>query len=272
MTGPRKSRMTTPRHAVNIPPFTDARTVVDIAVEAEAAGWDGVFLWDHLQWSLKAALPVHDPWVLLGAVVQATERVKVGTLVTPLTRRRVQIVAKHLLTLDHLSDGRVIFGVGLGEPPDADFADFGDEAGARERGRMLDESLDVLDGLLRGDRVDHDGEHLHVHARLRPGPVQRPRPPIWVAGVVPNQRPLERARRWDGVAPIGQRERLTPDVLASYIGSELPVGWDVVAGRIEGASAAEYADAGVTWLTESTWPTGDWVDEFRTRVAAGPRD
>ncbi len=268
--------MTKPRCLVNIPPFTDAATVVAIAVEAEQAGWDGVFVWDHLQWSPEVRPPVHDPWVLLGAIAQATERVRIGTMVTPLTRRRLQVVAKHLLTLDHLSGGRVTFAVGLGEPPAEDFSDFGDEADAKIRGRMLDEGLDVLDRLLSGARVDHRGEYYTIKAELRPGPVQQPRPPIWVAGVVPNRRPLERARRWDGVAPIAARELLTPKGLAAYLreGSQaVSRDWDVVSTWAPGHTAQEYADAGATWLVESTYPVeAGWVDEFRARVKAGPGD
>ena len=265
--------MSEPRFLVSIPPFmTDARIVVDLAVAAERAGWDGVFLWDHLHWEPSVRPPVHDPWVLLGAIALATERVRIGTLVTPLTRRRLQVVAKHLITLDHLSGGRVTFAIGLGEPAAADFADFGDEAEPRTRGAMLDEGLAVLDQLLRGAQVDHDGKHYHVKAHLKPGPVQQPRPPIWVAGVVPNQRPLRRARRWDGVAPIGGGELLTPAALAAYLGHEpVPDGWDVVVGMAEGHTASEYAAAGATWLVESDWPVDpEWIAALTARVKAGP--
>jgi alkanesulfonate monooxygenase SsuD/methylene tetrahydromethanopterin reductase-like flavin-dependent oxidoreductase (luciferase family) len=260
------------RYAVNIPPFTDPATLVQLAIDAEASGWDGVFVWDHLVWATRNAPDVHDPWVLLGAIAQATERVRLGTLVTPLSRRRVHVVAKQLLTLDHLSSGRVTLGVGLGEPPVADFSAFGDESDAKIRAAILDEGLGVLDQLLRGAAVDHDGEHLTAHGQLRPGPIQQPRPPIWVAGVVPNRRPLRRARRWDGVVPIGPQELLTPDMLAGYLGGDAPPGWDVVATRKEGVPAEEYADAGATWLVESTWPLDDWVDDFRSRIRRGPGD
>jgi len=259
------------RFAVNIPPFTDAATVVQIACDAEAAGWDGAFVWDHLQWASNVRPPVHDPWVLLGAIAQVTERVRLGTLVTPLSRRRPWVVAKQLTTLDHLSGGRAVLGVGLGEPPDRDFGDFGDESDPRRRAAMLDDGLEVLDQLLRGGPVVHHSSSYDVEADLRPTPVQQPRPPIWVAGVVPNQRPLARARRWDGVVPIGSRELLMPDSLADYLGDVEP-GWDVVAPWAPGEPAQEYADAGATWLVESTWPVGDWVDEFHTRIRRDPRD
>ncbi len=267
--------MTSLRYLISIPPFTDPTTVVAMAVDAELAGWDGVFVWDHLHWSPEIRPPVYDPWVLLGAIAHATSRVRIGTLVTPLTRRRLQVVAKHLVTLDHLSGGRVTFAVGLGEPATEDFANFGDEADRKVRGRMLDEGLAVLDGLLRGDAVHHAGEHYSITAQLRPGPVQQPRPPIWVAGVAPNRLPLERARRCDGLAPIGPREFLTPEALAAYLGDDPnlnPPGWDVVAEWAPGHSAQEYADAGATWLVESTWPVDDWVEEFRGRIRQGPRN
>lgn len=260
------------KYAVNIPPFTDASTVVALAVEAEQAGWDGVFLWDHLQWSTQSRPDVHDPWVLLGAIAHVTERVRIGTLVTPLSRRRPWVVAKHLVTLDHLSGGRVVFGVGLGEPALADFAAFGDEGDPRVRASMLDDGLDVLDQLLRTGHASHRGDHFQVDADARPLPVQHPRPPIWVAGVVPNQRPLRRAQAWDGVVPIGSQELLMPEALADYLGGPPEVGWDVVAPWAPGVPAAEYADAGATWLIESTWPVDDWVAEFHERVRRGPEE
>lgn len=260
------------RTAVSLPPFTDAATLVALAVEAEQAGWDGVFLWDHMVLDAKARPDVHDPWVLLGAMAQATSRVRLGTLVTPLARRRPWVVARHLVTLDHLSAGRATLGVGLGEPADADFAAFGDPADPRERAVLLDEGLAVLDGLLRGP-VAHRGPRFHVDAELRPRPVQAPRPPIWVAGVAPHRRPLARALRFDGIVPIGRRDLLTPDQLDEYLaGVERPDGWDVVANWAPGVAAADYAAVGATWLVDGVWPTGDWVADLRARIDAGPGD
>ena len=255
------------RYLLSVPPFTDPGTLVDLAVAAEASGWDGFFLWDHLRWD--DVQEIYDPWVLLGAIAQVTDRILLGTMVTPLSRRRPWVVAKHLVTLDHLSGGRAVLGVGLGEPPQVDFDDFGDEVDARVRGAILDEALEVVAGLLGDGRVDHLGAHHRVTASVRPLPVQRPRVPIWVAGVAPNRRPLERARRWDGYVPIGRG--LEPDALAEFVGPPPRPGWDLVVPWADGVPAAEYADAGVTWLVQSTWPKDEgWVDELRDLAAAGP--
>ena len=259
------------RTAVSLPPFTDPATLVDMAVDAERAGWDGVFLWDHMVLVRDLRLDVHDPWVLLGAMARETERVLLGPLVTPLARRRPWTLAREVITLDHLSGGRAVLGVGLGEPADADFTAFGEASGDRERAALLDEGLEVVDGLLRGP-LDHDGEAYHVHAELLPRPVQAPRPPIWVAAVAPHPRPMARARRWDGVVPISLDHQMTPDEVAAYIGdAPRPEGWDVVVNRAPGIPPADFAAAGATWLVEGAWPQGDWVKDLRTRIAAGPQ-
>lgn len=260
------------RYALNIPPFTDAARVVGWGRRAEELGWDGVFLWDHVQWS--AAVAPLDPWVLLGAIAQVTERVRLGTLVTPLSRRRPVVVSKQVTTLDHLSGGRAVLGVGLGEPVDRDFADLGEEADHRVRASMLDEGLELLDALARGP-VDLDGDHYRVRADLHPRPVQQPRPPVWVAGVAPHRRPLARARRWDGVVPIGQGGDLTPERLAAYLAlDDTPArpGWDVVAHPAPGVPVQEYADVGATWLVSSTDPLQQgWERALDRVVEAGPQ-
>jgi alkanesulfonate monooxygenase SsuD/methylene tetrahydromethanopterin reductase-like flavin-dependent oxidoreductase (luciferase family) len=254
---------------VSIPPFTDAATLVALAVEAEQAGWDGVFLWDHLV-LLPGQLDVHDPWVLLGAMAARTERILLGTLVTPLARRRPWVVAKHLTTLDHLSGGRAVLGVGLGEPPHDDFEAFGDPGATAERASRLDDGLALLDGLLRGP-VEHRGPHYEVTTDLRPRPVQQPRPPIWVAAIAPHRRPLARARRWDGVVPLVSMQPPTPGQLDEYLGGvDRPPGWQVVAMWAPGVPADEYESAGVTWLVEGCWPEGDWVADLRARITARP--
>ena len=258
------------RTAVCLPPFTDPGTLVAMAAEAEQAGWDGVFLWDHVVLVPDMRLDVHDPWVLLGAMAQVTERVTLGTLVTPLARRRPWMVARHLITLDHMSGGRATLGVGLGDPAESDFAAFGDPADARERAGLLDEGLAVLDGLLRGP-LTHEGKRFQVDSELLPRPVQQPRPRIWVAGVAPHRRPLARALRWDGLVPIAQGDLLTPEQLAEYLdGVDRPEGWDLVANVAPGTAFEDYEAVGATWVVEGAWPVGDWVADLRDRITAGP--
>ena len=258
------------RYGVSIPPFTDSATVLALTREAEEAGWDGVFLWDHIQWSV--GMETHDPFVLLGAMARETERVRLGTMVTPVSRRRPWVVAKQMTTLDHLSAGRAVLGVGLGDPQDLDFSDMGDVADPRARAQLLDESLDVIDQLWRGP-TQHTGEHYAVAGDFLPRPVQRPRPSVWVAGVLPNRRPLRRARRWDGVVPLAEGGTITPEQLVDYLArvpaeEERVEPWDVVAGWAEGVPAQEYADAGTTWLIASTRPDEDgWVESLRRTIS-----
>jgi alkanesulfonate monooxygenase SsuD/methylene tetrahydromethanopterin reductase-like flavin-dependent oxidoreductase (luciferase family) len=206
--------------------------------------------------------------VLLGAIAQETERMLLGTMVTPLSRRRPWVVAKHLVTLDHLSGGRAVLGVGLGDPPDLDFSDFGDEPSYAVRAAITDEALDVLAGLLSGS-VSHHGEHLTADATMRPAPVQS-RIPIWIAGRAPKSKPLERARRWGGYVPISN-DFLTPAALAAYVGPHPHDDWDLVAQWPEGTSPEEYAAAGATWLVRSTWPQDDgWFPELDELASAPP--
>jgi alkanesulfonate monooxygenase SsuD/methylene tetrahydromethanopterin reductase-like flavin-dependent oxidoreductase (luciferase family) len=172
------------------------------------------------------------------------------------------------VTLDHLSGGRVTLGVGLGDPPGLDFADFGDEASYRVRAEITDEALDVLAGLLRGS-VSHHGRHLHAEASMRPAPVQ-PHIPIWIAGRAPNLRPLERARRWDGYVPIADGF-YSPDELAAYVGPHPHDHWDLVAQWKDGVPAEEFEAAGATWLTRSVWPQEEgWREELERLVSAPP--
>jgi alkanesulfonate monooxygenase SsuD/methylene tetrahydromethanopterin reductase-like flavin-dependent oxidoreductase (luciferase family) len=260
------------RFAMNLPPVGPPRRLVDLAVAAEHGGWDGVFLWDHLHLVRDLALDVVDPWVTLGAIAAATERIRIGPLVTPLPRRRPWKAAKELATLDHLSGGRAVFGAGLGFPPEDEFAMFGEPADGPTRAQLLDEGLALVDAFARGEPVRHDGAHYHVDAHLRPGTLQQPRPPIWIAAMDPFRAPLRRAVRFDGVVPIaGHGGPLTPAGLSAYLeGFARPDGYDVVVGRDADHGADEYADAGATWLIESRWPEGAWFDELLRAAQDGP--
>jgi probable F420-dependent oxidoreductase len=255
----------------NFGTYADPRVVVDIGQAAEASGWDGLFLWDHLAfvWGPPAA----DPWVTLAAVAASTRRIRIGTAVTPVARRRPHVLAHQVATLDVLSGGRVTFAAGLGGSS-SEFSKFGDEADARIRAAMLDEGLDVLRALWTGEEVTHEGVHYTVGGvTLAPAPVQRPLP-IWIGGNRPAS--LRRAARWDGwcadtADPTGMT--VSPDELARSIAT---IGrsddFDVaVLGYRDRAAPQAYAEAGATWWLENVHDRRGTLDEMLALVGAGPR-
>jgi alkanesulfonate monooxygenase SsuD/methylene tetrahydromethanopterin reductase-like flavin-dependent oxidoreductase (luciferase family) len=245
---------------------------VGLAEAAERGGWDGFFLWDHLHFVRAMQLDIVDPFVTLGAIAHATSRLRIGAMVTPLPRRRPWKLAKEIVTLDHLSAGRVVVGVGLGFPPDDEFAAFGEPSDDATRAALLDEGLVVLDGCLRGGGFRHRGPAYNVDVDLHPAPIQRPRPPIWAAAMLPNRRPIARAQRLDGLFPIAASgDLLQPADIADLV-AELDVrpGFDVVAAWADGVPAAEYEAAGATWLVDSRWPEGEWFEELAEAAARGP--
>ena len=196
------------RFSINVPnfgDFADPRIVAKVAVEAEQAGWDGLFVWDHVVHVKedRRGQPFGDPWMLLTAAALATSRLKLGTLVTPVARRRPEQLARQVATLDSLSGGRVIFSAGLGGPIDDEFGSFGDATDPVILAERLDEGLELLRRYWSGEPVNHRGRHYRVSdVALLPATVQRPRPPIWIGGFWPNRAPMRRAARWDGVAPL----------------------------------------------------------------------
>jgi alkanesulfonate monooxygenase SsuD/methylene tetrahydromethanopterin reductase-like flavin-dependent oxidoreductase (luciferase family) len=246
----------------NFGEFADVRALAELAEAAEHGGWDGFFLWDHIAPSFVPGegLPTADVTVALTAIALATERIRFGALVTPLARRRPHKVSRELVSLDQVSSGRLVLGVGLGSPPDTEFAAFGEEADDRHRAAVLDESLEVMTRFWRGEAVDFDGRHLHVHtAPFLPVPLQQPRIPIWVAATWPGSPgPLRRARRWDGIVPISSdlsgETFLTPADIED-IRKQLnpPPGFDVVVTPPRGANPEEYQAAGATWWLEVPW-------------------
>jgi alkanesulfonate monooxygenase SsuD/methylene tetrahydromethanopterin reductase-like flavin-dependent oxidoreductase (luciferase family) len=251
--------------APNYGTFADPRWLAARAADAEAAGWDGFFLWDHVDYR-GGPWPFADPWVALAAMAAATERLRLGTLVTPLTRRRPQVLARQTVTIDHLSGGRLVLGVGLGADRSRELSAFGEETDDRVRGAMLDEALELLTALWSGERVDHRGEHyLADGVQFLPVPVQRPRIPIWVGAVGNRRPPWRRAVRYDGVFPI----RIGPDELAALLGElEIPSGFDVVTESRDGPWSA-FADAGATWWLHGFDAT-DADTAVRAVVDAGP--
>jgi alkanesulfonate monooxygenase SsuD/methylene tetrahydromethanopterin reductase-like flavin-dependent oxidoreductase (luciferase family) len=185
-------------------PFGDPAVLVDLAVRAEASGWDGVFLWDHL---VSGALPIADPWTTLGAIAQATGDLRFGPMVTPLPRRRPWVVARHASTLSRLSGGRLILGTGLGSDEFGDLSRFGEPTGLPTLSARYDEGLEVVRGVWSGRPFRHDGQNYHV--TLGEG-VPDPHPiPVWVASTAGHPRVIRRAATCDGIFPIrGNRTQL----------------------------------------------------------------
>ena len=211
----------------------DPREAAELAARAEAAGWDGVFTWDGI-----AIGPgdTYDPWVVMAAMAMRTERVTLGAIVTPPARRRPWKLARETMTLDRLSDGRLVLPVGLGALDDAAFANVGEPTDARTRAELLDESLAILEGLWSGEPFAFAGRHHRFGAMtFRPTPVQRPRIPIWVIGAWPAERSMASAARWDGIIPqvrddAGLPASPTPDQLREI------VAWIAAARAAEGRS------------------------------------
>ena len=261
------------RFAVSAPDVGDPAALIELALAAEAGGWDAFFLWDHLHLVREMQVDVHDPWVVLGAVAHATERILLGTMVTPLPRRRPWTLAKQVVTLDHLSDGRVVIGVGLGYPAGEEFEAFGEAGSEHRRAALLDEGLQVFDGCLRGGPFTHQGSTFKLDVDLHPAPRQLPRPPIWIAGMWPNRGPVQRARRFDGYVPVStEGGPLTPvDIVDIVAAIQPPPGFDIVSPWAEGHSPDEYEAAGATWLIDSRWPDGDWYEELLDCARRGPR-
>lgn len=268
--------------------YGDARTLANLASLAEEAGWDGFFLWDTLHYAAEGK-NVCDPWIALAAMIMQTRQIKIGTMVAAPTRRRPWKMARETTTLDHLSNGRFILGIGAGDESDRGFADFGEEIDAKKRARLLDESLEILQGLWSGQPFSYSGEYYQIkETTFLPPPVQTPRIPVWVGGFWPRKGPMRRAARWDGVSPIalqhdGTMADLTPaevHLLKTFMNEnrtdtspfDIVIGGSVfkaVHDEQAQATLKAYADAGATWYIESIWPQHDF-DSVRTSIQQGP--
>lgn len=177
----------------------DPQDYVDLAIITEESGWDGFFLWDHIYLSSNKTQPVLDPWIILSVIAANTEKMKIGTTVTPLARRRPWKVAKEVPTLDQLSKGWVILGVGVGV--DSEFSDFGEKSDPIIRAEKLDESLKILKGLWSNEPFSYKGKHYNnKEVQLYPKPFQE-KIPIWIGGTWPNKKPFQRAALYDGLFP-----------------------------------------------------------------------
>jgi alkanesulfonate monooxygenase SsuD/methylene tetrahydromethanopterin reductase-like flavin-dependent oxidoreductase (luciferase family) len=258
------------------------RQVAELAHIAEESGWDGIFLEDYIiHWSDPDS-ETYDPWICLAAIAMRTKHIRFGNLVTPLSRRRPWKVARELLTLDHLSNGRVVLGAGLGHNVDPGFTKTGEVIDFRQRAKQLDEALEIIDGLLKGRPFQYTGEIFQIEEMtFHPTPIQKPRIPIWIGGAWPNRGPLKRAARWDGYFTFKEEGATTPeDVVAIHCaikeirgtlqGFELGIGGTSRTDDIERdrEKMQAFAEAGITWWSEFMPRSG--FDKVSKLIANGP--
>jgi alkanesulfonate monooxygenase SsuD/methylene tetrahydromethanopterin reductase-like flavin-dependent oxidoreductase (luciferase family) len=275
------------RFGIDLPifgPYSDVRLLAELALEAEQSGWDGCFLWDHIQ--MARGEPLADPWVALAVMAYVTSRIRLGTLVMPIFRRHLAKLARETVTLDHLSRGRLILGVGLGDDRFGEISAFGGPQDDRVRAEVLDEGLAVLTGLWSGRPCSFAGKHLHVKdAYFTPASFQSPRIPIWVAGTWPKKPPFRRAARYEGIVPVvgDMATPLSPAQtrdIVDYIGRFRTQGvpFDVIHfGLTRGVSADEdrevvgsYTSVGVTWWIEQALSWSGSIEEIHRRIRQGP--
>ena len=285
------------RYSINVPNFGEFAApdvFADVARRAEEAGWDALLVWDHVVEQKRLRREIADPWILLTAAAMATRRIRLGTAITPVARRRPAKLAREVTTLDRLTGGRMILGAGLGAPVEDEYGSFGDTTDTRILAERLDEGLHALDLLWSGEPVTYRGNQITIDdVVFRPTPVQRPRVPIWVGGVWPNKAPMRRAARWDGAIPAmaGTIEDARPprvgevrDLVQFLRGCRADNGlagepFDIVVGGTSPAGPAAgrdiigpLADVGITWWDERV-PWGDGLDRTEPilrRIDQGP--
>jgi alkanesulfonate monooxygenase SsuD/methylene tetrahydromethanopterin reductase-like flavin-dependent oxidoreductase (luciferase family) len=261
-----------------------ASELSNLAFIAENSGWEGFFVFDHIHYTEGGRVPMVDPWVALAAIAMKTKRIRLGTLVTPIARRRPWKLARETVSIDHLSAGRLILGVGLGDPIREEFTCFSEDSQDRIRAGKLDEGLDVLSGLWSGEQFSYKGKYYRIkNAQFLPPSFQQPRIPIWVAGRWPRQEPFLRAARWDGVFPLGIKRgsKLSPEEIrqvTTFISSKRQDDspYDVIAtsganGQIPSAEKlSEFEAGGVTWWMLDVREWRNSRDELRKRIENGP--
>lgn len=261
------------RHAVFLAPagpFADPGRLLDLARAAEDSGWDALFLWDH---TLRRETPeVLDPWVMLGALAGATERLRLGPMITPIVRRRVIKLAREIMTVDALSGGRLTVGLGLGVDTSGELSKFGEVVDAKERGAMLDEGVGVLADLLAGETVQHRGESFTVDdVFIEPRSPQGDRPPFWFAARGDARKPIRRAARHEGIFPIdmdADRYGRLVDTLVEERG-DLD-GFDIAVATDPGEPVPAFAMATATWAIHAWPPVAEPTAVFDTVVAGPP--
>jgi alkanesulfonate monooxygenase SsuD/methylene tetrahydromethanopterin reductase-like flavin-dependent oxidoreductase (luciferase family) len=267
----------------------DAADVADLAVLAEESGWDAVFTWEPV-WGV-------DAWIALTAAAMRTTTIRLGTMLTPLPRRKPWDLASTTATLDRLSGGRVILSVGLGALHEG-WTAFEPDDGRRHRAELMDEGLDVLFGLWQGQPFSYQGKHYRVSPTtfsIPPPPVQQPRITTWCVGLAGAARSMERAARCDGLlpnfrgddgdvtegqSPLDRWAAAIEEITALRAEQGRTGRYDIVyetateQGDRAAASAhaREVADLGITWYLDADWTatSGEAIETLRQRIAIGP--
>jgi len=265
--------------------YGDIHQMIELALMAEESGWDGFFIWDHIA---RGKAPILDPWIAMAAIANNTKEMRLGLLVTPLARRRPWKVAREIVTLDHLSKGRMILGVGLGDFEGKEFENFGEITDKPTRGEMLDEGLEIIQGLQAGNEFSFSGKHFKVDQTVfNPASFQKPRIPVWVGGKWPNKKPFRRGARWDGIVPIHRsrnlKSYLTPEEILeikSYVKKYRATNdpFDIcMSGILPAKNLTEdrnivqpYKDAGATWWIDFVYTATGSLKKNIERIRFGP--
>ncbi|HWD79657.1 MAG TPA: LLM class flavin-dependent oxidoreductase [Kribbella sp.] len=263
------------KFAIWLPLFdelSDPLEIARLAAAAEEAGWDGFFLWDQLWWR-PPVRAVADPWITTSAIATATERLRIGPMVSPIARRRPAKLLRETTTLDRLSGGRLILGVGLGSDRFAqEYSKTGEEVNDRVRAERMDETLDILTAGWTGEPVRFHGKHLVVDdVAFLPRPVAG-RIPIWLAGFPGNVKPVRRAARYDGFFPVNltSADQLAePVAVLREVRGDLD-GYDIAVAVEPSDDPGPYAQAGATWCLVDVDPATLRVADVRALIAAGP--
>ena len=265
------------RHGLFVAPFeqlAEPAVVVDLARAAELNGWAGIFLWDHLLRPVEQTEVIGDPWITLAAIAASTSRIRLGTMVTPITRRRPQRLARETIAVDRLSNGRLILGLGLGVDSGGELSRFGEEVDAVIRGERLEEGAQLLLALWSGEQVNFAGRHFQADGvRFLPTAIQRPHPPLWFGARGSATRPVRRAARLgDGLHAIevdaeGLR-KMTELVIAERGSLD---GFEIAVNVEPGTAGDEWAGSPVDWMMHAFEPTVAAAEVLAVIEAGPPR-
>jgi alkanesulfonate monooxygenase SsuD/methylene tetrahydromethanopterin reductase-like flavin-dependent oxidoreductase (luciferase family) len=262
--------------------FGNPKLITELAIEAEKSGWDGFFLWDHIVYQEEGYPNIVDPFIALTSVAEYTQNIHIGTTVTPLPRRRPWKLARETATLDIISEGRLILGIGLGGP--SELSIMNEETNLSKMAKMTNEHLEILNGLWSGEDFNYSGKYYTIDkVKFLPRPIQKPRIKMWGAGTWPKKGPFKRAAKLDGVVPLSQdyRNPLTPDDYRNMIeymrkhGLRSPydiveISFDATKSNDKRKAILEFQDAGVNWWLELVSDWNGSYEKIKDIIMQGP--